>query len=196
MSDKERDRETASRERKIFSRRSLLTHFAAGVSGWILGGVLNPFRRKLNEAIAETRFGRQAKVFFGYGPLPDNEYRLWVVNNGREAAENVAAYIAFEKKISSAKFIEIGGSPPIPGASIDVNEDGVAEFSIDFLRREWRENTNPVVIVVDVEEGTKSPHAEKIQNNPDSDMFLSYRYSWTFLGERYYESTTDHIIES
>lgn len=177
------------------SRRSVITHFAAGLSGWLLGAFLDPFRRRVNSVIADTPFGRRAQIGFGYAASPNIEgegYMVQISNSGRETAENLSAHIGFEEEITASEVEDWVNSPPAPDVDIEVLEGGVVRLEIDFVRRNISEHLNPLRIHFSVEEGTQSNLAFRLDE--EEVMFVAYRYSWTFLGERYYESTEHHIV--
>lgn len=188
--------EDSDQEQKVITRRSVLTHLVAGGIGWVLTGLLNPFRRALNAILSDTRFGREAKVTFGYAETDDGRYMLQVVNHGEETAENVTAHLGFEEKITDATIQQHVNTPPNPDTNIEILDGGIAKLDIEHVRREFLEHVNPIIIYFSVEEGTESDVAWRMQDQSDGDMFLAYRYSWTFLGERYYESTSHHIADT
>lgn len=176
------------------SRRSIMKYMASLIFGWLLGTFLDPLRRIVNEAISDTPLGRKAKIGFGYAEsqrIDGKGYQVQIVNSGREAAENLSLHLGFEEQITDAIVEEWVNAPPTPETKIEITEGGVARIDIDFVRREISEHYKPIQIHFPVEEGTKSDFASRIDD--DEVMFVAYRYSWSFLGERYHESTDHHI---
>jgi len=96
--------EDSDQEQKVITRRSVLTHLVAGGIGWVLTGLLNPFRRALNAILSDTRFGREAKVTFGYAETDDGRYMLQVVNHGEETAENVTRIWGLKRRLRMRPF--------------------------------------------------------------------------------------------
>lgn len=181
-------------ESGLISRRSAITHIGAIISGWFIGSFLDPFRRFVNSLLLRTPFGRQAQVSFAYTDTPDKEdedYMLIIGNSGEETAENVYAHVGFEERINTYDIDDWVNSPPSPDVEVEIVEGGLARIKIDFLRREYHKHFNPVRIYFSVNENTEGRMAYRIEEGDD--IFLAYRYSWTFLGERYYESTEHHI---
>lgn len=182
-------------ENKAISRRSVITHFATGVFGWFLGTFLDPLRRVVNRIVFHTPLGRKAKISFGYAEIPkteEKEYMVQIANAGNETAKDLAAHIGFEEQITAVKAEDWINTPPAPDTSIEITDGGIARITTSFVRRDVGQHLNPIRIHFTVEEGTESDFAWRIDDNET--MFTAYRYSWTFLGERYYESTDHHIV--
>lgn len=192
----------AEDDERLISRRSSLTHVAAGIIGWLLGSFLDPLRRSVNRLILNTPLGRRAKVSFGYSvgisqPTSENRddsgFTLHITNNGSETAENLAAHIAFKERIVDYEVVRHENTPPIPSTEIEITNNGTARIRAEYVRRDIVEHFNPIIINLFTEEGTESNHAFRLDS--DEDIFAAYEYSWTFLGTRYYESTKNHIVE-
>jgi len=176
------------------TRRRVLTHGTAGLIGWFIGTFLDPFRRFINKLISNTWFGRQAKIQFGYTSSDEFKgkgYKVQIANSGHETAENVAVHLGFTERITGVAAEDYTNTPPSPDVDIEITDGGVSRLDIEFLRRNVQEHMNPLTIHFSVEEGTRSSFAYQIDK--DDVIFTAYRYSWTFLGERYYESTEHHI---
>ncbi len=186
--------DTDTDDKNVVSKRGLITHLGAVISGWFLGSFLDPLKRRINELISETRFGREANVNFGYAEsqeFGEGGYTLQITNSGEETAENLSFYLGFKEQITAAAAEDWINIPPAPETNIEITDGGVARVKVDFVRRNIDEHGKPLMIHFGIEEGTRSDHAHRIDK--DEKMFIAYRYSWTFLGERYYESTDHHI---
>ncbi|WP_143825012.1 hypothetical protein [Natrinema ejinorense] len=182
---------------KLPDRRSVITHIVAVIFGWILGAFLDPFRRFVNSLIASTPLGRKAEIAFGYSSSSEIEgkgYMIRIRNTGEETAENLAFHIGFEEKITAVKGEDWINTPPAPDLDIAITDGGIARIDVAAVRRDFQEHWNPLEIHFSVEEGSQSDFAHRIDD--DETVFMAYRYSWTFLGEQYYESTEHHLAKT
>lgn len=178
------------------SRRSVITHIGAGILGWLIGSFLDPLRRGINEIILETPLGRKAQINFAYRSTPDIDgidYRVYISNSGSETAEDLSIHLAFEEQITTARVEDKINTPPSTDTDIQITDRGIARLTIESVRRNVQEHWNPILIDFSVEEGTTSSLSYEI--NDGEAIFTAYRYSWTYLGERYYESTNHHISQ-
>ncbi|WP_152418931.1 hypothetical protein [Natronorubrum sulfidifaciens] len=179
---------------ELLNRRNVITHIGAVIFGWALGAFLDPFRRFVNKLIAGTPLGRKPQIAFGYAKsqkVYENGYMLRIANSGEETAENLSLHVGFEEKITDVKAEDWVNTPPSPEVNTEIIDGGIARVDVDVVRREFREHFNPLEIHFAVEEGSQSNFAYRIDD--DETIYTTYRYSWMFLGERYYESTEYHL---
>lgn len=184
------------KEGPVVNRRRLLRDGFAGLVGWTAAMMLDPFRRGLYAVTTETPIGRQPKITIAYTEIPDSEpkrYQVQMVNGGGETARNVAINLGFEEKIIESTALEAHNLPPIPDFDVEPLSLGTVQVNGDRMRRPFEGQQIPWVLDLTVNEDTTSGAATKITQ--ESGLWVAISYSWSFLGEQYFE-TDEYVINS
>jgi hypothetical protein len=156
--------------------------------------IFDPFRRVLNWFLTFTPVGRQPDLTFANGPGVETEgksYQLQILNEGQETAEDVAIRVGYNEKITDATELEARNIPPAPNIDIELDGQDTARLNIPQVRREFDGEQIPLMIHFTVEENSESAAAHRIED--ENALWVGYSYSWTFLGERYFEADTEVI---
>lgn len=180
----------------MINKRQLLMYLLTGGVGWFLGTFFNPLRQTVNNFLI-TPLGGRPSISLGRSVGAEERagnkgYSITFSNFGGEPAEEFLAHIGYNEKITSVDVSEVDYQPPRPAPEIEITDGGVARIHIERLgeNNPNAPNRNPPHqgFFFYVAEGTRSSVAGRIKS--DNGVFLAYRYSWTFQGERYYDSRT------
>lgn len=177
------------------SRRKMITHFGTFVVGGLVGIFLEPFKRSVMGVLLATPLGREPELVVAYTALPDfdgRRYQVQISNGGEETAEDVGINIKFQEEIIDATAVNASNMPPTPEVDIEIT-GGTAEVNIDRLRRQFEGEQIPLIIYFEVED--ESGSQANSRQPEDGGMAVSYRYSWTFAGVRFFEGDSDTITE-
>lgn len=179
----------ASDTSEPISKRQLLMYLLTVGIGWFLGTFLNPLKQTVNDFLV-TPLGAKPGIWVSFRTIGnDDEKVYWVSfsNSGGKPAEDFLAHIGFNEKITSFDSDQSDYFGPVLTPEIEINDKGIARVRINRLG--VRDQNAPSTDVgFSVAEGTRSSTAQELED--DNGIFVSYRYSWTFQGERYYYATT------
>ena len=185
-----------TKQRKT-TRRGILTHIGSLLAGGVIGLFSDPFRRWVIGVLPNS-LSRRASLKVGYDEFQaktgTRKYTVLVANGGREVAENVAVRVGFPEEITDYRVKTGALFPPHPEFNVSVNDDGTASIRIDHLPP-YRVGAEfmRLQFVFTVNENSEAEFEIPNSSEFGEGILVTYRYSWTYLGERFYENSDHHF---